>query len=203
MNITESINKSRHSNTPTNKISRVSGENKGQAEDSGKYPCGVCMECVGDNSIKCVAYHRSVHKKCSGIPGRLRYDADFRCRRCLGLDGDSSAQVSNWVRWVRGQVWRSVCPNFAIWVTFGWGVVEAARARFAWAVQGAFSYFNFASIVSKKGSKVLVSRVFWYMELKLIYGYETWAMKADDLRSLERTELMMVKWMCGVSLKDR
>ena len=28
-------------------------------------------------------------------------------------------------------------------------------------------------------------------------------MKADDLRSLKRTERMMVRWMCGVSLKDR
>ena len=27
-------------------------------------------------------------------------------------------------------------------------------------------------------------------------------MKADDLRSLEKTECMMVRWMCGVSLKD-
>ena len=37
----------------------------------------------------------------------------------------------------------------------------------------------------------------------LIYGTETGAMKADNLRSLERTERMMVRWMCGVSLKDR
>ena len=37
----------------------------------------------------------------------------------------------------------------------------------------------------------------------MIYGTETWAIKADDLRSLERTERMMVRWMCGVSLKDR
>ena len=28
-------------------------------------------------------------------------------------------------------------------------------------------------------------------------------MKAENLRSLERTERMMAKWMCGVSLKDR
>ena len=28
-------------------------------------------------------------------------------------------------------------------------------------------------------------------------------MKADDLKSLEKTERMMVRWMCGVSLKDR
>ena len=26
----------------------------GQAEDSGTYPCGVCKQGVGDNSIKCV-----------------------------------------------------------------------------------------------------------------------------------------------------
>ena len=30
----------------------------GQAEESGKYPCGVCREGVGDNSIKCVACHK-------------------------------------------------------------------------------------------------------------------------------------------------
>ena len=51
-------------------------------------------------------------------------------------------------------------------------------------------------ILSKEGSIVLVSSV-------LIHGTENWAMKADDLKSLERTERMMVRWMCGVSLKDR
>ena len=28
-------------------------------------------------------------------------------------------------------------------------------------------------------------------------------MKAENLKSLERTECMMVRWMCGVFLKDR
>ena len=28
-------------------------------------------------------------------------------------------------------------------------------------------------------------------------------MKAENLHSLERAECMMVRWMCGVSLKDR
>ena len=36
----------------------------------------------------------------------------------------------------------------------------------------------------------------------LTYGTETWAMKESNLQSLERTEQMMVRWMCGVSLKD-
>ena len=43
----------------------------GQAEESGKYPCGVCRQGVGDNSIKCVACHKWIHKRCSGISGRL------------------------------------------------------------------------------------------------------------------------------------
>ena len=34
-------------------------------------------------------------------------------------------------------------------------------------------------------------------------GTETWAMKNANLQSLERTERMTVRWMCGVSLKDR
>ena len=37
----------------------------GQAEDSRKYPCGVCKQGVGNNSIKCVVCHRWVHKRCS------------------------------------------------------------------------------------------------------------------------------------------
>ena len=37
----------------------------------------------------------------------------------------------------------------------------------------------------------------------LVYGSETWALKVSDTQRLERTEMMMVRWLCGVSLKDR
>ena len=37
----------------------------------------------------------------------------------------------------------------------------------------------------------------------MVYGSETWALKVEQLQQLERTERMMVRWMCGVSLKDR
>ena len=62
-----------------------------QAEESRKYPFGVCKQGVGDKSIKCVACHRWIHLKCSGFSGRLGYVADFRCRRCV--DGDSAQVV--------------------------------------------------------------------------------------------------------------
>ena len=36
-----------------------------------------------------------------------------------------------------------------------------------------------------------------------MYGSETWLMKVEDKQRLERTEKMMVRWMCGVTLKNR
>ena len=37
----------------------------------------------------------------------------------------------------------------------------------------------------------------------LVYGSDTWPVKVEDIQRLERTERMMVSWMCGVSLKSR
>ena len=37
----------------------------------------------------------------------------------------------------------------------------------------------------------------------LVYGSETWAMKAEDMQRLKRTERMMNRWMCDVKLSDR
>ena len=37
----------------------------------------------------------------------------------------------------------------------------------------------------------------------MTYGCETWPMKAEDVAKLETTEMRMIRWMCGVSLRDR
>jgi len=37
----------------------------------------------------------------------------------------------------------------------------------------------------------------------MVYGSETWAAKVEDVRRLVRTERAMVRWVCGVTLKDR
>ena len=81
----------------------------------------------------------------------------------------------------------------------GGGVVEAARARVrsAWAkFKETFSYFDCAWCIASYQRKDLIYSA--CVQSVLIYGTETWAMKANDLRSLERTERMMVRWMCGV-----
>ena len=37
----------------------------------------------------------------------------------------------------------------------------------------------------------------------MVYGSETWAMNVEQSARLEWTEVRMVRWMCGVSLRDR
>ena len=37
----------------------------------------------------------------------------------------------------------------------------------------------------------------------LSYGAECWAMKVDDVRKMETTEMRMLRMMCGKTLKDR
>ena len=35
-----------------------------------------------------------------------------------------------------------------------------------------------------------------------MYGSETWPMNSEDIQRLERTERMMIRWICGVKLSD-
>jgi len=37
----------------------------------------------------------------------------------------------------------------------------------------------------------------------MLYGSETWPVKEEDVVRLERNDMRMIRWMCGVSLSDR
>ena len=49
----------------------VSGPGLDLLSDSGACPCAVCRSGVGVNSIQCSQCMYWVHKKCSGVRGRL------------------------------------------------------------------------------------------------------------------------------------
>ena len=141
----------------------------GQAKSGKYYPCGMCRQGVGDNSIKCVACHKWIHKRCNGISGRLGYDADFHCRRYL--DGDSAPVVLLSEVELEPAVKVECVSKFCYLgntLGSGGGVVEAARAR----VRCALAKFKELSpILTVHGASyrikgriysacVLVSRVF-------------------------------------------
>ena len=84
----------------------------------------------------------------------------------------------------------------------GGGAEEAARAR----VRCAWSKFReLAPILTSRGASLKVKGKVYRVCVQrvLVYGSETWPMKVGDMQRLERTERMMVRWMCGVRLKNR
>ena len=84
----------------------------------------------------------------------------------------------------------------------GGGADEAARARVrcAWA-----KFKKLSPILTALGASYHMKGKIFRASVQsvLTYGTETWAIKAENLQSLGRAKCMMVRWMCGVSLKDR
>ena len=63
----------------------TSGSGLNPLHNSGKYPCGVCRQGVGNHSIKCQGCKHRVHWRCSGKRGRRAVaDPLLRCGRWLG-----------------------------------------------------------------------------------------------------------------------
>ena len=162
-------------------------------EDSGEHPCDVCRKGVGDNAISCVECLRWVPKRSSGIAGKLKSYFDFHCRRCL--EGENG---------IEHNVKLECVPKFCyLGDTLGaeGGVKEAAKPTMScsWA-----KFKELSLILTARGVSYRIKGKIYKacVESVLTYGIETWAMNKANLQSLERTERMMVRWMCGVSLKD-
>ena len=168
----------------------------GQAEDSGEHPCGVCKKGVGGNSIFCVECHRWVHKRCSGISGKLKSNVDFHYGRCME---NSLSFAERGCDWAQSEV--GMCSQVLLFGRHTWGRRRGGESSKGQSemclgkVQGVISYFDGPGCIILHKGKDLQGLCPECIDI--------WAMKKANLQSLERTERMMVRWLCGVSLKDR
>ena len=134
---------------------------------------------------------------------KLKTNVDFHCRRCL--EGEHGLFQSVLLKEVvmKPNVKVECVPKFCyLGDTFGaeGGLEEAARARVrcAWA-----KFKELSPILTALGASYRIKGKIYKACVQIVLTYGTWAMKKANLHSLERTEWMMVRWMCGVSLKDR
>ena len=160
------------------------------------------MQCVARaNSILCSSY-LLVHKKCSSICGRLSANPGFVCPRCQG-----KAQLINCCQ-ASGipvddcslDVESEFCYLGDV-LSAGGGCAQAiiARSRIAW---GKFRKLR-PLLTSRDLSPRFRGRVFnSIVRSALLHGSETWAPTASDLLCLQRTDRAMVRWICGVRLRD-
>ena len=146
-----------------------------------------------------------MHKRCSGISRKLRAEDEdeFKCRKCDN-GGNLVHPEAKFVELDDGSKFECVDKFCYLgdMLSAGGGAEEAAKTR----VRSAWGKFNeLAPILTKRGASMkLKGRIYdACVQRVLVYGSETWGMKAEDLAKLMRTERMMVRRMCGVSLKDR
>ena len=149
---------------------------------SAKFPCGVCMKDVGENSILCLSCQNWVHKRCSGIKTSLRNCEDFICKTCstttgavdpfptyLPIDRDEFEIVSEFC-------------YLGEFIGQAGGCTDTVTA----CVGSAWKAFHeLLPILTNKGiSLVNLGKVFKAcIRSAVLYGSETWPLPTEDLSS--------------------
>ena len=183
----------------------VSGRKCGEVEKMGNWPCSVCGRGVACNSIRCTSCGCWVHKRCSGVKMRLTLVADsFRCRVCEDRDNGEGVDLEDGMILDNGErldrVGKFCYLGDVLNGNGGSNSASVGRIRCAWGKFRELCGF----LLKKDVSLRLKGRVYTScVRSTMVYGCETWAITAEQMMRLERAERRMIRWMCGVSLKDR
>ena len=185
----------------------IGGYNKGSISESGAYPCGVCGKGVQENSILCTVCNKWIHKRCSGVKGSLNaVGPAYKCRRCNEPDQieDTIDDEDEDGIMVQGEEYQAVKTFCYLGDTLdaGGGVEAAvtARIRSGWNKFRELQPFLTSKAPSLKTKGTVYAAC---VRSRMSYGSETWATKVEDEEKLERAEMRMIRWMSGVSLRDR
>ena len=171
-------------------------------KDSGKFPCAVCRSGVGDNSIRCSKCSLWVHKRCSGIKGRLNQDPQYACPRCLGIarpiDGRPTTEVN-----VDGSM-LTVVPTFPYLgdtLNAGGGCDSAIAGRccVAWGKFRKLLPLLTSNQIPPKRRGLVYSTC---VRSAMLHGGETWGPNVSELQRLRRNDRSMIRWMCGTKARD-
>ena len=75
-----------------------------------------------------------------------------------------------------------------------------ARIRCGWN-----KFREMAPILTRKGASLKIKGKVYESCVRsaMIYGSETWAVKAEHVDRLSKTEMRMIRLMCGVTVKER
>ena len=172
---TEMEKKGLHVNMGKTKIME-SGINLDVLKKSGKYPCDVCLTGVGStNAILFDGCEHWVHKKCSGIKGRLLHESEFTCcPRVLLPWGHALSR-----RWLRAG-----CNH----------TLQMCMGKF----RQLLPLLTNCQVPLLTRGKVYSSCV----RSVMLNATETWAMKEDALNRLRHNDRAMIRWICNVNAKD-
>ena len=138
-----------------------------------KFPCSVCGNGVGRNALLCTKCQHWVHKKCSGIQGKVTSIIGFVCRRCLGL---VAASMEENIMLDEDNI--DIVDKFAylgdVLSTEG-GAQEAVRSRIR---SGWLKFKEISSVLGNKYTSLKIRGALY--KSALTYGGECWALRIED-----------------------
>ena len=182
----------------------ISGERKEVVAPAVKFPCSVCNKGVRSNCIQCNKCNKWVHKKCSGVKGSLmKVSAQFVCKTCnkatpIIIETATKMDIGDGVE--LEQVGQFCYLGDMLDARGGVDLAVSTRVGCAWK-----KFRELAPFLTSKGVSLRLKGKVYESCVRscMIYGSETWAMKKEHERQLQKTEMRMIRWMCGVSLRER
>jgi len=170
------------------------GMTEGNAEGSS----GVCDRGVGNNSIQCTSCKMWVHRKlCSGIKGSMyKVMKSFICRGCVNpVTGSGRTSVD-----IGGDANLELVDKFC-YLGDMLSVDDAAvetTIRIGWNKSRQLVPF----LTNKDMSLSVRGRLYSScVRSSMLQGSETWHVRKENEVALQRAEMRMVRWMCGVKLQ--
>ena len=144
-----------------------------------------------------------MHKKCSGIRGRLVEDEDFQCNRCRGQARPIDERPCDSI--TLGGHTLEVVDTFCYLgdtISAGGGCKHGAiaRASSAWG-----KFRELLPLLTNRYINIMTREKIFnvFVRSVLLYGSECWAMRKEDKARLERNDRAMLRWICGVKISDR
>ena len=187
----------------------VSGKGLGPAtKKEGKYPCSICHKGTRNGAIACTSCRQWVHlaAKCSGVQVKSlakEQVSAYVCRACTGEHVEQAVQRPESLV-LEGDTLDMVDKFCYLGDTLGAGGgardCSVTRVGCAWKkfreLLPVLTSRRFSLRIRGQAYRACVRSV-------LLYGCETWAVKEEDTQRIERNDRAMIRWICGVSLKDK
>ena len=180
----------------------ISEERQKVRQKAVRWPCGVCSKGAGSSSLQCTSCQKWVHKKCSRIKGSMpKVAKSFICRGCLNpvtSAGRTSVDIGASEKF---ELMDKFC-YLGDMLSVDGDADEAGEARIR------IGWNKFRQLVqlltNKDVSLIMRGRLYSScMRSSTLHGSETWPVRKENVVALQSAEMRIVRWICGIKLKDR